>query len=490
MSKTVSIIGAGIGGLATALRLAKLGFNVTIYEKNEQAGGRLNILKKDGFTFDVGPSFFSMSYVFKEFAEECNINLPFEYYELEPLYTVYFPGGRQYKIYKDIKRLAEQFSAVEPNFETSMKNYLASAKALFDTSIKEVVGKNHESILDYLLSLMKNPFWQLPKLFRNFYQEVSKYFRAEEVRQIISLVAFFLGSTPFDTSAAYTILSYVEFQHDGYHNVKGGMYKIVEGFINELNKMGVKIIYNTEVVGAIKNKDLIEGLITNSGEIIKSDYYVINADAALFRARILKRKDFSEEKLRKMKWTFAPLTIYLGISGKIESLDHHNYFLGKNYRGYAEKIFKGEVPPEKPYYYVNVLSRNNPECAPPGCETLFIVCPMPDLRFKPNWDDRDKIVDDIINDLSSRIGVNISERIISKTVYTPIEWAKKFNLYMGSGLGLAHNLKQMGYFRPKNKDEIYKNLFYVGASTTPGTGLPMCIISSKLVVERILKNKL
>jgi phytoene desaturase len=488
MSKSIAIVGAGIGGLATALRLAKLGYDVTIYEKNAQAGGRLNQLKKDGFTFDMGPSFFSMSYVFKDFAKECGIELPFEYHEVDPLYTVHFPNGKQYKLYKDIKKLASQFADIEPNFEISMKKYLASGKMLFDSSINEVVGKNHQSLADYFASLMKSPPQQIPKLFRNYYQEVSLYFKSEEVRQIISLVAFFLGANPFETSAIYTLLSYTEFQHDGYFNVKGGMYKIVEGIISELQKSGVKIRYNTEIIGVEKNKNQINALITNSGERITTDIFVVNEDAAMFRGRKLGRKQFSDKNLDKMKWTFAPLTIYLGVNHKIENLNHHNYFLGNNYHDYANKIFKNDISLEKPYYYVNVLSHSNPECAPPSSESLFIVCPMPDLRFKPDWSNRDKIVNDIISDLSARINVDLNNKIVSKTIFTPIDWERMFNLYRGSGLGLAHNLMQIGYFRPKNKDEKFSNLFYVGASTAPGTGLPMCIISSKLVTEQICKT--
>jgi phytoene desaturase len=140
---------------------------------------------------------------------------------------------------------------------------------------------------------------------------------------------------------------------------------------------------------------------------------------------------------------------------------------------------------EKPYYYVNVLSRSNPDCAPEGCESLFFVCPVPDLRFKGNWSDRDEIVDGIIDDFSSRIKKDIRNEIISRTVYTPVDWRDQFNLHRGSGLGLSHKMLQIGGFRPKNFDEVFKNVFYVGASTIPGTGLPMVIISSKLTTDRV-----
>jgi len=181
----------------------------------------------------------------------------------------------------------------------------------------------------------------------------------------------------------------------------------------------------------------------------------------------------------------GPLTVYLGINGKLPEVNHHNYYLGDNFREYADKVFRSPDSLQKPYYYVNVLSRHNPDCAPEGAESLFFVCPVPDLRFKPDWSDRDEIVDSIIDDFSRRTGKDIRPTIVSRTIYTPVDWQNQFNLHRGSGLGLAHDMLQIGAFRPKNYDEIFKNVFYVGASTIPGTGLPMVIISSKLAFRRI-----
>jgi len=485
MAKSVLIAGAGLGGLATALRLVKKGYKVDIIEKNSQAGGRVNQLKKDGFTFDTGPSFFSMSYEFKEFARDCNINLPFDYYGLDPLYSVNFRKNPvTYHLYKDIARLADQFRETEPDFEFRMRRYLEKSKHLFhDTSV--VIKSNYDSLFHYLITLMKvNPV-HLPVIFRNFWQQVAHYVKSDDARQILSLVAFFLGKTPFDTAAVYTLLSYTEFMHDGYFNVKGGMYKIIEGIVDELKKENVNITYNTEITDYISEGRKLKFLMDRNNKKWGADIIVVNADAAVFRGRIFKRREFSEENLDKKEWTMGPLTIYLGIKCKLPDIQHHNYYLGNNFREYADKVFKNPEILEKPYYYVNVLSRSNPDCAPEGSESLFFVCPVPDLRFKTRWDDRDEIVDSIIEDFSARIKKDIRPEIVSKTVYTPVEWQDQFNLHRGSGLGLSHKMLQIGAFRPKNFDEVFKNVFYVGASTIPGTGLPMVIISSKLAVDRI-----
>jgi phytoene desaturase len=488
MAESVLIAGAGLGGLATALRLSKKGYKVTMLEKNSNAGGRVNQLKKDGFTFDTGPSFFSMSYEFTDFAKECNINLPFKYYPLDPLYSVNFRGNpKTYFLYKDLQKLAAQFSEEEPDFEVKMRRYLGKSKRLFHDTVDVAIKNNFDSRLDYFLKLMKvNPV-HLPVITRNFWQQVSKYFKSDEAVQILSLVAFFLGRTPFDTSAVYTLLSYTEFMHDGYFNVEGGMYKIIEGIVDELKKENVRIVYDTEITGYEGSDAKLVSLIDQHNRKWTYDIFVINADAAVFRGTVFGRAGFSREKLDKLSWTMGPLTIYLGVKCKLPDVNHHNYYLGDNFREYADKVFKSPDSLEKPYYYVNVLSKHNPDCAPEGCESLFFVCPVPDLRFKPDWSDRDQIVDSIIDDFSGRIGKDIRPEIVSRTVFTPEDWQSQFNLHRGSGLGLSHDMLQIGAFRPKNYDEVFKNVFYTGASTIPGTGLPIVLISSKLAVERILK---
>lgn len=488
MEKSVLIAGAGLGGISTALRLAKKGYKVEILEKNSQAGGRLNQLKKDGFTFDTGPSFFSMSYEFEEFARSCNIIMPFKYYELDPLYTVNFSKSPvTYHLYKDLHKLAGQFKNAEPDFETKMRKYLKKCEGIFNDTVDLVIKNNYESLLHYLITLLRvNPV-HLPVLFRSFWKQVARHFSTDEARQIISLVAFFLGRTPFDTMGIYTLLSYTEFQHDGYFNVDGGMYKIVEGIVDELKKENVKIRYNTEIKDYISENNHLKYLVDQNNKKWSADIFVINADAAVFRGRIFKRPEFSEEKLDRKEWTTGYLTMYLGINSKLPELQHHNYYLGTNYKEYSDEVYKNPEILEKPYYYVNVLSGSNPECAPENSESLFFVCPVPDLRYKPNWDNRDEIVNSIIDDFSVRIKRDIRPLIVSSTIYTPVDWQNQFNLHRGSGLGLSHKMSQIGGFRPKNYDEIFKNVFYVGASTIPGAGLPMAIISSKLTFERVEK---
>jgi phytoene desaturase len=486
MKKKVLIIGSGLGGLTTALRLAHDGYQVEIVEKYHQAGGRLNQLKKDGFTFDMAPTFFSMSYEFKEFSDYVDLKMPFEFIELDPLYQVNFAGSdRFYTIHKDIAKLAEEFRDIEPDFEDRMKKFLRSAATVFHDTEYRIVKKNFRSLPEYLMQLTRVPLRNAPKMFRSMWKEMEKYFTSYEVKVIFSLVAFFLGATPFDTPAVFSMLTYTELEHDGYYNVKGGMYKIVEGLLSELEKQNIRVHYHTEIVDYYSKNGKVRGFIDQKGKKWNADLFVVNSDAAWFRGKIFKRKQYDEEKLDRKKWTLAPFTMYLGVKGKLDTIHHHNYFLGNNFKEYAGKIFKNTISLEKPYYYLNVPSKHNPNTAPEGHEALFILCPVPDLRYKPDWGDREELADNIIKDLSARIGYDIENNLVSKTIYDPVNWKNMFNLYKGSGLGLAHDLNQVGGFRPKNRDESFGNVYYVGSSTVPGTGLPMAVISSRLVTQRI-----
>jgi phytoene desaturase len=376
-----------------------------------------------------------------------------------------------------------------PTLRQGQKKYLQKAGELFHDTEHVIVKRNYDNLVQYALALMTVPMKHSPLLLRSMWSELERNFDSEHVKVIFSLVAFFLGSTPFDTPAVYSLLNYTELQHDGYWNIKGGMYKIVEEIQKILESRGVRFHFNTEITEVKERNGNISAFIDATGKEWKADLFVCNADAAAFRGKVLKRKKFSEEKLDKKHWTLAPFTIYLGVKGKLDNLHHHNYFLGSNFKQYADSIFKLSVNPEKPYYYVNASSKSNPDCAPEGCENLFILCPVPDRRYKNDWSDREQLADTILKDMSERIGFDLIGNRITQTIYAPDDWENMFNLYKGSGLGLAHGLNQVAAMRPKNKDEMFSNLYYVGASTVPGTGLPIVVIGSKLVTERILKDE-
>ncbi|MEO6694471.1 MAG: phytoene desaturase family protein [Ignavibacteria bacterium] len=487
--KDILIIGSGLGGLATALRLASLGHRVRILEKHSTPGGRLNQFKDKGFTFDLGPSFMSMTFEFDELFKDCGIPNPLKLKELDPLYEVNFRGSNKtFKIWKDLHKLSNEFKDIEPNFEEKAKKYLKRAGEFYHDTEEKVIKSNFNNLLDYFIKISTVPKKHLPFLRKKLWTLLEETFDSIEVKVIFSLVSFFLGSTPFETPSIYSLLNYTELKHNGYWAVKGGMYKIVEEILIALKKLGVEVICNTEVKAIANYNGTVKTVIDNNGKEWKAEIYIVNADAAAFRGKVLNRTKYTDEKLDKMNWSLAPFTIYLGLKNKISSLNHHNYFLGNDFTKYAEKIFTSDSIPTNPYYYVNMPSYSDPTCTPDGCENLFILCPVPDLRYKKNWSDKELFEKNIINDLSERINYDINGNTVVKRTLTPSDWETMFNLYKGSGLGLSHGMNQIGGFRPSNKDEKFPNVFYVGASTVPGTGLPMVLISSKLVTERILNE--
>ncbi|NCA96513.1 MAG: phytoene desaturase, partial [Methanomicrobia archaeon] len=346
-----------------------------------------------------------------------------------------------------------------------VEKYLKRAKAFFDDTEKEAVKSNFENIVDYVIKLAKVPKKHLPYLFKNLWRQVEEDFSSEELRTIFSLCAFFLGTTPFNTPAIYSLLSHVELRHDSYWSIEGGMYRIVEEIVKALSARGVAFHYQTEVVEVLTRDNKVYAVKDQTGKVWEADIFVCNADAASFRGQVLHRAQYSQEKLDKMQWGMAPFTIYLGVKGKIPYLLHHNYFLGKDFTQYAKTIFSMTSSPKKPYYYVNAASKSWEGCAPEGCENLFILCPMPDLRIKKDWSDKESLADHIIDDFAKRVGFDVASNTLVKKILTPLDWQNMFNLYKGSGLSLCHGLDQIGIFRPKNKDERFNNLYYVGAST-------------------------
>jgi phytoene desaturase len=484
--KKIIIIGSGLGGLSTALRLSNKGYDITILDKYSTPGGRLNRIEQDGFRFDMGPSFMSMTFEFDDLFKSAGVENPLIMKELDPIYQVFFEGREKpFKIFKDLKKLEDEFTGIEDNLAEKLEKYLNRGGEFFHDTEEQVVKSNYKNKLDYLLKLSKVPKKHLPYLYKSMWDELERTFDSDEVKVIFSLVAFFLGSTPFQTPSIYSLLNYTELKHNGYWSVNKGMYSIVREIVKILEDRNVKFVFNAEIVGIGNNNGRVTQMIDQNGKTWEADIFVSNSDAASFRGKVLNRKKFSQDKLDDLHWTLAPFTIYLGVKGKINNLIHHNYFLGSNFKDYADHIFTASISPQKPYYYVNNSSKSDESCAPEGCENLFILCPVPDLRYKKSWEDKEELAENIIADLSNRTGYDIQSNILTKKILAPDEWEKMLNLYRGSGLGLAHDLNQVGAFRPKNKDEKFNNLYYVGASTTPGTGLPMVVISSKLVTERI-----
>lgn len=274
MKKEFVIVGTGLGGLSAALRLATAGHSVTMLEQYHRAGGRLNRLEKDGFTFDVGPSFMSMTYELEELFASCGLKNPVKMRELDPLYQVFFEGREKpIQLYKDLQKLQQEFGDLEPDFVKHADAYLKRAGEFFHDTEDKVVKSNFDSLLGYLLKLTRVPKKHLPYLFRTMWSEVEHTFKTNEARVIFSLVAFFLGNTPFKTPAIYSLLNYTEMRHNGYWHIDGGMYTVVEELLMLLNQYDVKIHYNTKVTGVVEHDGALTGVKAADGTVYGGDFF-------------------------------------------------------------------------------------------------------------------------------------------------------------------------------------------------------------------------
>ena len=295
--KKLIIIGSGLGGLSTALRLSKNNeYDITILEKHSTPGGRMNIIEQDGFRFDMGPSFMSMTYELDNLFESAGVKNPLVLEELDPIYQVYFEGKEKpRKIWKDLEKIEKEFADIEPDLSKKLEVYLARAGEFFHDTEDKVVKSNYTGMLNYLAKLSRVPLKHIPYLIKTMWDQVNKTFDSEEVKIIFSLVAFFLGSTPFKTPAIYSLLNYTEMKYNGYWTIQGGMYKVVEEIVKILKSRGVKFVYNTEIVGASNYNGKLNELVDKAGNKWQADIFVSNSDAAAFRGQVLNREKFSEK---------------------------------------------------------------------------------------------------------------------------------------------------------------------------------------------------
>ena len=311
--KKIIIIGSGLGGLSTALRLSNKGYDITILEKYSTPGGRLNIIEQDGFRFDMGPSFMSMTFEFDDLFKSAGVENPLIMKELDPIYQVFFEGREHpFRIFKDLKKLESEFTGIEDNLAEKLEKYLNKGGEFFHDTEEQVVKSNYKNKLDYLLKLLKVPKKHLPYLYKSMWDELERTFDSDEVKVIFSLVAFFLGSTPFQTPSIYSLLNYTELKNNGYWSVNKGMYSIVREIVKILEDRNIKFVFNTEIVGVGNNNGKVEQMIDQNGKTWEADIFVSNSDAASFRGKVLNRKKFSAgpQLYTKQKQTQIKPTIY------------------------------------------------------------------------------------------------------------------------------------------------------------------------------------
>lgn len=481
MNKKVSIVGAGVGGLATAARLASRGFDVTVFEKLSRCGGRNHLLEDGGFKFDMGPSFVLMPDLFEELFSDCGTNIKdhLTLKELDIHYKIFYPDGETFTVHHDSEATAKEVERIEPQGAKKFKAFLKETGEIY----KQVKPLLYQCFTPG--QLMQPRYWPLAakiKLFDTYWSLAKKYFKSEKLCYAFTFEAMFMGVSPFAAPAFYSIITYVDHALKISHPM-GGMYRIPQALQMLAQSFNARFCYNTEISSVTANGS---GMICKAGNTqVQADSIVVNADYAYAKEKLLKRA------VADYQYSCSVYLMYLGLKKKIPGLAHHNLFFAKDLKANLRQIFKTGKFPDDPSFYIHVPTVTDSSLAPEGKDIVYVLIPMPNLKLHTGLmtEKEESALTQIVFDTVNRVcGVAIANLIEVKHVFYPQDFISRYNIRYGATFGLAHNLLQSAFFRPPNFDERIKNLYYVGASTQPGGGLPVVIAGSKIVADRICKG--
>jgi phytoene desaturase len=487
--KSAVIIGAGIGGIATAIYLAKNGYKVNIYEKNSAPGGRCGQLIRDNHRFDLGATMLMMPGIYREVFEALGIPL-FENNNITPLedlYKIYFDNNEVLVFSSDEKKMKSQLEKIEPGSFAKSRKYVSDGYEIFKIGIGKLIGRNFYNIFQF--ANIKNVGMLIKiKAYISNYRYVKKFFRNTHLRMAYTFQNIYVGQSPFNSPALFSMVPAAELT-EGSFFPKGGMFSIVEKLVSAAISSGILFNYNSPVKSIKVNGKKAESIILEDGTEINADIIVANADLPYVYRKLLPDRGKSR-KLDKLKYSCSAICYHWGLDKVYPQLEHHNVFLSDGFREGLDRIFIDKSVSNRPSFYVHAPARTDPSAAPFNHDTLsFIVgAGHIDKRKNQDWDILKKNTRRAIINRLKQLGMDdIEDHIKFEICYTPENWENACNISRGSVFGsLAHNLLQMGYFRPHNQHGRYKNLYFVGGSTHPGNGIPYVLISAKLTTERIL----
>ena len=488
---TALVIGGGMGGLASAALLAHHGYEVTLVEKNPLLGGRANYFEAEGFRFDMGPSWYLMPDVFEHFfallGERVEDHL--ELQRLDPSYRIAFRGtDLTVDMFSDLGRDVETFERLEPGSGQALREYLQRSEEQYAIAIDQFMYRNHDSLLDFLdpRTAMQG---RALHVFENMHRYISRSFSTDTVQKILEYQLVFLGSSPYNTPALYNIMSHIDFNM-GVFYPRGGIYSIVRALEAIGRRNGAEYRTEAPVAAILTEGGRAAGVRLESGEELRADLLISNADIAHTETALLPKQARTYSERYWSQRTLAPsaFILYLGLRGRVPSLVHHNLGFGQDWRRAFGQIFDTPAWPDDPSYYVCAPSRTDPSTAPEGHENLFVLVPVaPGLSMT----DEDMVhyrrsaLDLLARDFDVP---DLEERIVFERTYTSRDFTADYNSLGGSALGLAHTMRQT-VFRPNNVSKKLPNLYYVGASTNPGIGMPICLISAELAYKRIIGDR-
>jgi len=481
--RRVVVVGAGLGGLSAAIHLRLAGFDVAIYEANAVTGGRANVIRRDGFTFDTGPTLLNYPWVFRELFAAAGRSMD-DYLELlpvDPSVRFQWDDGTHLSLSSDLSRLLEEFERIEPGSRPRTLKFLEDASVKYRLAFEKLVSRNVDSVSSWLSPLSLRDLSRL-SVWRSLDSELGRFFRSRHIREALGAYGMYLGGSPHELPGFFSILPYGEIAY-GLWLPRGGIHALVEAVEQLATELGVEIHTSTPVERIIVTDGAARGIELRSGGIVTADAVVSNVDAPTTLARLL-RGAIDAPKPPRM--TPGVVTFYWGIDGVAESLGHHTIFLPDDVRGaYRELMREGTLPSGLPFY-VSLPSRTDPGLAPPGKTSAFVLVPTP---LVSQLGEAPHLVDEIRERVLARLamhGIPFSRGSLAfEETWTPHQWGERFGLHDGSAFGADHRLSQIGPFRTRNTVRGIHALALAGASTVPGTGMPMVAISGRLAAERI-----
>ena len=485
MGINIKIIGSGFSSIAAACYLANKGHEVTVFEKNQSIGGRARQLKKEGFTFDMGPSWYWMPDVFERFFGDFN-KKPSDYYELiklSPAYRVYYGEEDFIAIADNLVEIIETFETIEKGSGKILAKFMAEAKSNYDIAIKDLVYRPGVSPLELITT---ETALKVGQFFSNISKDVRKKFKNERLIQILEFPVLFLGAKPSDTPSFYSFMNYADFGMGTWHP-KTGMYDVIRGMESLALELGVKFETNSNIEKIIVENKKAVALQIN-GKRIDADIILSGADYHHTETLLDPEHRAYSEKYWESK-TFAPssLLFYVGFNKKIENISHHALFFDVDFNQHAKDIYDEPKWPENPLFYANFPSITDKTAAPEGMESGFFLIPLaPGIEDTPEL--RETYFDKIISRFEALTKQNIKENIIFKESFCKLDFEEVYNSYKGNAYGMANTLLQTAFLRPKLKSKMIENMYFTGQLTVPGPGVPPALISGKLVAELIEKN--
>jgi phytoene desaturase len=486
MRKDIKIIGSGFSALAASCYLAKLGNKVTIYEKNSTIGGRARQLKRDGFTFDIGPTWYWMPDVFERFFNDFG-KKPSDYYELiklSPAYQVYFGVNEFVTIADNLPEIITTFESIEKGSGEKLKSFMREAQSNYDIAIKDLVYRPGVSPLELITveTAMK-----VNQFFGNISIDIRRRFKNKKLVQILEFPVLFLGAKPSDTPSFYSFMNFADFGLGTWHP-KNGMYSVVLAMEQLAIELGVKINVNSNIEKIEVTDGKATALVVN-GERISADIILSGADYHHSETLLDEKHRAYSEKYWEKK-TFAPssLLFYVGFDKKIKNVEHHSLFFDVDFDVHAQDIYDHPKWPKEPLFYASFPSKTDSNSAPDGKEAAIFLIPLaPGLNDTNEL--REKYFEKIITRLEKLTNQNLKNNIIFKESFCVNDFVKDYNSYKGNAYGMANTLLQTAFLRPKLKSKKVKSLYFTGQLTVPGPGVPPALISGKLVADLIEKHR-